>query len=165
MFGPEGIAWKTTDLVAPGDSVQGFRFKTASDYPVEDYGLIAYESTEEDGGVYLLARGPVARLPESVSDHDRRGSESYRLCGSPNPATSGLRIHLTAPHAGFVRLQVFDTTGRLVRRLVEAEMGEGEHLIPWDGKDDRGHTCASGAYNCRLEAGGVRLSKRLILLR
>jgi len=39
----------------------------------------------------------------------------------------------------------------------------GTHAVVWDGRDDGGRRCASGAYFCRLEAGSFTAAQRMML--
>jgi hypothetical protein len=41
----------------------------------------------------------------------------------------------------------------------------GRHDVRWGGRDDGGRSAASGTYVCYLEAGGIRLERKLTLVR
>jgi flagellar hook assembly protein FlgD len=60
---------------------------------------------------------------------------------------------------------VYDSSGRLVRTLVEQEQESGQHQAEWRGEDNDGSLLASGTYMAILTAGPRRLSRRLTLLR
>jgi hypothetical protein len=64
-----------------------------------------------------------------------------------------------------VRLDLFDVTGRLVRRLVDAPAGSRAVRVAWDGRDDAGTLVAPGTYFARLAAGGEREEARVVLRR
>jgi hypothetical protein len=114
----------------------------------------------------------VDKTNTGISDSEDSGEDAAvpasRLHLDPNlpnpfrPHTS-IRYHL--PASGRVRLSIFDVTGDLVRRLIEREEGSGSHVARWDGRDERGAAVASGAYFCRLEAGGRTAARRIILAR
>jgi hypothetical protein len=98
------------------------------------------------------------------------GEESPRLgtaLGSayPNPLGRTTRIPYSLGAPGSVRLRVFDARGRVVRTLVDAELGAGEHGAVWDGKDDQGRAVASGVFTYRLEAPGFTDSEKIVILR
>jgi len=63
-------------------------------------------------------------------------------------------------------LRVYDVAGRVVRTLVDGTMRAGRDLgVVWNGTDDAGAPVASGIYLCRLDAPGLRASRKLVLLR
>lgn len=71
------------------------------------------------------------------------------------------------PDGGYgVRLGIYDTAGRLVRRLCDGEVrNPGRHVIRWDGRDVTGLPLPSGVYVCRIEAGDARDAGKMVLIR
>ena len=55
--------------------------------------------------------------------------------------------------------------GREVATLVDEPRDAGAHKVLWDGTDDRGADAASGVYFYVLEAGGLRLTQKMVLMR
>jgi flagellar hook assembly protein FlgD len=64
-----------------------------------------------------------------------------------------------------VELALFDILGRKVRTLVSDHRFHGVFSIQWDGLVEGGTRAASGTYFCRLIAGEVVETKRLVLLK
>ena len=62
------------------------------------------------------------------------------------------------------RVAIYDVAGRLVRRL-DLPWGEGERRVTWDGNNGEGLQAASGIYFCRVRAGGMEISKKILLMR
>ena len=64
-----------------------------------------------------------------------------------------LRQHVRNQHGddGFVRLVVYDATGRYVRELVNRSVAVGFHMVVWDGRDNTGREMGSGVYLYRLQ--------------
>jgi len=79
-----------------------------------------------------------------------------------NPATT-LEFEMATP--GHIRLQVYDTTGRLVSVLVDETRESGRHQVAWDGRDAEGQNVAAGVYLYRLEWGGLTETRRMVLVR
>ncbi len=89
-----------------------------------------------------------------------------RLDGYPNPFNPRTTLRFSLPGAARVELEVHDLAGRLVRRLVAADLPAGDHQIVWDGKDEAGRAAASGQYVARLRAGeGATATRKLMLVR
>jgi flagellar hook assembly protein FlgD len=55
--------------------------------------------------------------------------------------------------------------GRLVRRLLEADLPAGSHEAVWDGRDAQGAAVASGVYVSRLQAGREVRTQKLVLMK
>ncbi|MBN2071504.1 MAG: T9SS type A sorting domain-containing protein [Candidatus Krumholzibacteriota bacterium] len=84
---------------------------------------------------------------------------------SPNPfnPSTTLRYEIALP--GRVTLIVYDISGRLVRSLVDREMGAGHYEAIWDGRSESGSKVASGIYFYKLSAPGFMETKKLVLLK
>ena len=83
----------------------------------------------------------------------------------PNPFNPGTVIEYQLPEALDVNLTVYDANGRHVRLLVEDRMPAGPNSVRWDGKDDAGKDVATGVYFCRLQAGAVSQTRKMLLLK
>lgn len=70
----------------------------------------------------------------------------------PNPVTAGARIEYGVAAPARVRLELFDLSGRLVRRLVSEDRPPGPGAVDWDGRDGSGRRVSAGVYVCRLSA-------------
>ena len=87
----------------------------------------------------------------------------------PNPFNPSTIIPFTVPELSSGRPQVdiamYDLLGQKVRTLVSKAFGLGTYSTTWDGRDDAGHTLATGVYLCRMQAGRHVESRKLLLLR
>jgi hypothetical protein len=84
----------------------------------------------------------------------------------PNPFSASTTLSFENGSAIRASLKIYDTSGRLVRTLLESRMvAPGAHYIGWDSTDDRGNDVASGLYFYRLEGGGASAAKKMLLLK
>jgi C1A family cysteine protease len=83
----------------------------------------------------------------------------------PNPFNPGTTIRYELPGACHVSISVYDVAGRLIRTLIDTEKGAGIHNVFWDGADSNGSPAASGIYFYRLDAEGMIITKKMVLLR
>jgi len=83
----------------------------------------------------------------------------------PNPFNATTTITFSLPAATFVILDIFNSGGQRVRRLVSTELGPGQWNVGWDGRDAQGRDLASGIYFYRLQAGGYTQTRQMILLK
>jgi hypothetical protein len=84
----------------------------------------------------------------------------------PNPFNPSTTISFYAPVPGAVTLDVYDSSGRLVTRLIDRAMKQkGTYSIEWLGVDAAGRLASSGVYFYRLTCGKETISKKMVLLR
>jgi hypothetical protein len=83
----------------------------------------------------------------------------------PNPFNPETTIRLDLPQAGLVRLEVFDVVGQRVRVLASGELPAGVHQVKWDGRNEQGVPVSSGMYLCRLQAGTLSYTRRMVLVK
>jgi hypothetical protein len=86
--------------------------------------------------------------------------------GIPNPFSGTTAIGFDLKAGGKTELRIYDIAGRLVKTLAEGELaGQTRHVATWDGTDRDGKVVGSGIYFARLDAEGVHLTQKIILLR
>jgi predicted CXXCH cytochrome family protein len=83
----------------------------------------------------------------------------------PNPFNPTTTINFSVPAKQVVKLDVYDIVGRLVKTVVDKELGAGNYSVMWDGKDRSGEAVASGVYLYRLQAGSYSVMKKMIMLK
>ncbi|MCH7677315.1 T9SS type A sorting domain-containing protein [candidate division KSB1 bacterium] len=64
----------------------------------------------------------------------------------PNPFNPKTNIPLTIPFTSEVELIVYNILGEKIKIVYTGELGAGQHLFSWDGRDDAGNQLASGVY-------------------
>ncbi len=117
----------------------------------------------EQGGFNLnwfecnLTEVPVGGVPA----HPFRLGQNY-----PNPFNPSTTLSFDLPRELPVNLNVYDATGRLVAVLLDGHAGHaGRNEVVWRGRDAQDRALPSGAYFCRLEAGGHVETRRMTLLK
>jgi hypothetical protein len=83
----------------------------------------------------------------------------------PNPFNPSTEITFSLAGPSAVTLEIFDVSGKRVRRLLDGYRPGGLHSVVWDGLGDDGTQAASGVYFYLLTADGHRLSRKMVLLR
>ncbi len=100
---------------------------------------------------------------ESVPDEIAGVTE---LLGNyPNPFNPDTRISFSLATESDVTIKVYNIRGQLVRRLLSERLGDGEHRVIWNGKDDQGNNVSSGLYFYILQAGNYSASSKMLLLK
>jgi uncharacterized repeat protein (TIGR01451 family) len=79
---------------------------------------------------------------------------------TPNPFNPLTTIPFAVDRAGRVRIDIFDTRGRLVRSLADRRYDTGVHAVEWNGRDGGGGRVASGVYYYEMHIDGRLVDTR-----
>jgi len=146
-----------TQVITLTDQVT-FRFRACD---LNSGGLI--EAAIDDFSVEVFTQDPTANPGAAPIRPEPRLAQNQ-----PNPfradnAVTTINFRLSNPASA--RLDIYDTTGRLVRTLVNEPLQSGAHAIGWDGKDYLGRDVDAGVYFYQLKAGAFEQSRRMTVLR
>ncbi len=82
----------------------------------------------------------------------------------PNPFNPSTLIPYQIGKTARVRLRVYNLLGQPIRTLVDQLHVAGSEIVEWDGRNDRGEGVGAGIYVVRMEAEGVALTRKMLLL-
>lgn len=163
-FFPDGIGY--TVVPAPGmvldaiTGIVGYRRTNTTPAPRPDPTILLRLEPRRDNDV--------DRDYTDVGDGDQVDVvKAFHLTqNTPNPFNPVTTIEFSVAHAGQVSLRIFDSSGKLVRTLLEsAYAGPTAQRVTWDGRDDRGVTVGSGLYFYKLQAGDAVATRKMLLLK
>jgi alpha-amylase len=83
----------------------------------------------------------------------------------PNPFTSSTTIRYSLPAESHVLITVYDVAGREVAVLANGMRGGGPQELRWDGMNSDGQPLGAGMYFVRLDAGGLKRTSKVMLLK
>jgi hypothetical protein len=83
---------------------------------------------------------------------------------TPNPFSPVTTIRYTTAGSAPVRVDIFDTTGRLVRTLLNGTQTAGEHQVRWFGDDEAGHHVPAGTYFYTVRVGDSIESRKMLMV-
>ena len=91
--------------------------------------------------------------------------DSYSLSDAyPNPFNPETTIEFSVPADGYVKVDVYNTAGQLVSRLVDKNLSAGSYKTTWDAMTQDGQA-SSGVYFYRMEAGDFTDTRSMTLLK
>jgi len=76
----------------------------------------------------------------------------------PNPFTNSTNFKFCLQQNSEVNLSIFDSSGRLIKTIVNKNLQTGWHTILWDGKNDSGAIINPGIYIGKLNTGNYQKS-------
>jgi len=108
------------------------------------------------------------RLPDLIAYEIPTKTEL--LPNFPNPFNPETWIPFQLRQSAFVRITIYDTLGREIRRLELGQLPTGyyntrERAAYWDGRNHSGERVASGLYFYRLEADSFVSIRRMVVLK
>ncbi len=102
-----------------------------------------------------IANGNTNGLPQQITLH-----QNY-----PNPFNPSTKVEFEVPGQEWVKLTIYDQTGKEVTTLLNRRMSAGAHTVSWDGRDNRGQRVGSGVYFYQLRTTDYQQTRKMILLR
>ena len=78
----------------------------------------------------------------------------------PNPFNPSTTIEYQIPKSGLVQLNVYNTSGKLVSKIVNGYQNAGSHKLAFDGS-----TLSSGIYFAQLYTNSNSITQKMILLK
>jgi hypothetical protein len=77
---------------------------------------------------------------------------------------SSTRISLSLHEATYVSMVVYDVRGRLVKTVLDGTLPSGDHSVVWTGTDQADNAVANGVYFCRVKAGTLDKTIKMVLM-
>jgi len=157
--GPYSLTWNTLDGGGVTFAVAG-GYRLGGTIGQLDAGLLTGGSYSLGGGFWspasasLVDAGPPERAPLAFAARP----------AAPNPFSATTTLSFDLPAARHVSLALYGIDGRLVRRLVDQQLGAGRQRAVWDGRDQRGQRVATGVYFARIQAGEFASTQRVVRL-
>jgi hypothetical protein len=101
----------------------------------------------------------IPRGATDVDDPSELPREFALYPNAPNPIRTTSTITFALPVESRVVMNLYDVSGRVVRRLLDHRRPAGFHSVPLD----RG-SLSSGVYFYRMEAGSYRQTRKMMIL-
>lgn len=116
----------------------------------------------------FVAVGPssgiaVVEAASGLVDAGEQADRTFSLHVLPNPFSRGTRIKYRIGVAGPVTITIYNTSGQVVRKLVDGPEAEGEQYADWDGRNQNGAIVPPGIYFCRLSSDRLSSTAKMIM--
>jgi len=82
----------------------------------------------------------------------------------PNPFSSQTNIHYYLQNEMNVVVEIYNTSGQLVKTVFNGKQTAGQQNIVWQGTDNSGTNLSSGVYNCIIRGeNGFSVNRKVVL--
>jgi endoglucanase len=132
---------------------------TIPDEPASDTLYIRIQDSEE---ATIFAESEPIILESAVSnEEDNLTPQEFELKQNyPNPFNPTTNITFSLANATFTKLEVYDTSGRLISTLVEGMKSAGNHTVTFDASQ-----LSSGIYIYKIQSEGFTSTKKMMLIK
>ncbi len=107
---------------------------------------------------------PEANIQEPITNSNIT-AYPFLLNNYPNPFISHTVIKYSLPNQCRVKLNVYNSSGALVRKIQEGVQKQGFYQALWDGCDDNKQKVSKGIYFYRFEAGDFITTKKMLMIK
>jgi hypothetical protein len=158
------VGWRLVQWDLENDSVGTWvgNGKLEGDLRFDSFQLRYVPGASSPGGTLYFDQLQIAeKVIASVSHNEPLMPTTYALYQNyPNPFNPTTTITFDVPAAvtSPTRLVVYDVLGRHIRTVVDEMKSPGRYVVSFDGQN-----MATGVYIYRLEAGTVRIVKKMIV--
>ena len=153
--GNGGVAVSTNNGVTWFDKNQGF---VPSSLGVTS--LILHNNFVFAGTVYSVWRRGVSEIL-NVQNLNTETPPNFSLYQNyPNPFNPSTTIRFSLPKSSYVRISVYDNTGKVIETIVNDNLQAGTYETKWDGSKH-----SSGVYFYRIDAGAFSGTKYMLLIK
>lgn len=123
---------------------------------------------------YALLESEIQELFNEKPDEETIIEESDKLISRdfyitqnfPNPFNPSTNFELYLKKPTYVKVMIFDVSGKMIKYLINNNMNAGKYRIIWDGRDKNGLLVAGGVYFYKLNINKKIIQvNKIILLR
>lgn len=104
------------------------------------------------------------RIPTHLSQNYSIKNTSVDLTSYPNPFHSVINLKFSIHERSFVKLEIIDFQGRIIKQLMNKELTSGIYSYTWNGTDFNNHKVSEGLYLCRIRTGSSIMTNKLIFI-
>ena len=147
------VAGATTQTLSINNACvadSGYYDVVLSDGTILEPSRLARLSVNTISGVEVPAEGP----PRAFSIQ----------AAGPNPFVGQTSFHYVAAKPLYATIAIYNAAGARIRSLAKSVLS-GSGTVTWDGETDAGARAPAGIYFLRVEAGSIRESRKVVLVR
>jgi len=107
--------------------------------------------------------------PEIILNTDKSVNihlDEFTLCSNyPNPFNPVTTISYNIPKSSYIKINIYNHMGGMVRNLYSGQRDPGYHSIIWNSKDNYGKPLSAGLYFCSIRSADYTISRKMLLVK
>jgi hypothetical protein len=116
---------------------------------------VDFNNSQFYGPVSVIVEGNVPPVLPEVTTLKSAYPNPFRANNSTN-----IEVSIKAGERG--TLTIYNIMGQVVKTY---SVAEGNHIIPWNGKDSQGNNCGSGIYFYKLTTPSLNQTKKMVIVK
>jgi hypothetical protein len=148
--------------VVSSDSLLLQKAIAISSFGVDQNNELYVVATAAAGKIWKFNKSPLA---VGINENETIPQDYKLIQNYPNPFNPSTVISYSIPQAGFVKLQIYDITGKQIRSLVNTNQQPGKYDISFNGKDDYGNSLPSGIYFYTLSSEKFSETRKMLMIK
>ena len=109
------------------------------------------QKSQPEWGRILAGDNDGNKVPVLKDESPTQRAEELYLQAYPNPFTQSVTINFRLPEDSKVKIEIFNSQGKLVNVILDKDLKEGLHWVDWNGTSQSNRALPSGIYFCKLE--------------
>lgn len=130
---------------------------TSDEMFIITYHFMVYSPGDEDINVDSLTQVYLSDNTLSVDD------KTSTIKVYPNPFKDVTTFEYELTEDEFISIFLYDTRGRLIRKLIQEKQQKGLHTVDWNGKSDQNTKVNPGVYYYSILINGKHTANKVIL--
>lgn len=108
-----------------------------------------------------LSNSEIQVISQPDADFKEYPEASFRCY--PNPLTDDVTIEFFIPTDSHVNLSIYNSTGQLIRSIIDGDEAIGTKQYVWKRNNQLGQKVPSGIYLCKLKINNQNFNRKLIV--
>lgn len=103
-------------------------------------------------------------IEQGFTNNDRL-VDAVLMQNYPNPFNLTSTIRFDLQNSSNIELNIFDTSGRLIKQLEKSFLPTGQYVYEWNGQNEDGAIVTTGIYLYRLQTANFMDTKKMLLIK
>lgn len=114
----------------------------------------------------LLINNSISELVTMNINDNHFAPENFVIYQNyPNPFNLSTKIRLDIKNKSYVKVNIYDLSGRIIKQVFNGAKNPGIHVFPWDSKNNFGGYVSSGVYIYEIKTDYRIFVKKMVLLK